>query len=70
MISKVFLFLKFLVSWDKFKKFKYVPLVEVEYTPQLVRDWGQKDLKHNDVECCRNLSLGLATKAKAYKVAS
>jgi hypothetical protein len=47
-------------NWDKFKKFKYVPLVGWNTHPQLVGDWGKEDLKHN---CC-NPSLGFATKAK------
>ncbi len=42
--------LEFLVSWEKFKKFKFIPLVGANAHFQLVGNWGHEVLKHNDVD--------------------
>jgi hypothetical protein len=45
------IFHNFLKSWSKYKRFRFIPLVNLNQTPQLVIGWGLGALHHDVVEC-------------------
>ncbi len=44
-------FLHFLKNWSNYKRFRFIPLVKPNQTPQLVGGWGLGALHHDVIEC-------------------